>query len=61
VQNRNATSSDEPNPEVGANGTVQWRIPMELTSGSEFSTVFESSGAEKQSGIFLKSKAQMGR
>jgi hypothetical protein len=48
VQNRNATSSDEPNPEVGANGTVQWRIcglPMELTSGSEFSTVFESSNA----------------
>jgi hypothetical protein len=45
----NAISSDEPNSEVGANGTVQWRIcslPMELASGSEFATDVESSGAE---------------
>jgi len=49
VQKRNTTSSDETNPEVGANGTVQWRIyslPMELTSGSEFATDFETSGAQ---------------
>jgi hypothetical protein len=53
--------SDEQNPEVGANGTVQWRmcsLPMGLTSGSEFVTHFESSGAER---FFLRGKVQMGR
>jgi hypothetical protein len=48
VQKRNAISSGEMNPEVGANGMVQWRIcslPMELTFGSEFATDFQSSGA----------------
>jgi hypothetical protein len=50
VQKRNGTGSDEQNLLVGANGTVQWRIrslPMGLTSGSEFVTHFESSGAER--------------
>lgn len=49
VQKRNAISSIETNPEVGANGMVKWRIcslPMELTSGSEFVTDFEISEAE---------------
>jgi hypothetical protein len=48
VQKRNAISSDEQNPEVGANETVQWRICsllMGLTSGSEFVAHFERSGA----------------
>lgn len=64
VQKRNAINSDEPNPEAGAIGTVQWRtcsLPMELSSGSEFATDFEGSLAETKSGNFLKSKAQMGR
>jgi hypothetical protein len=57
VQKRNAIGSDEQNPVVGANGTVQWRIcslPMGLTSGYEFVTHFESI-------FFLRSRAQMGR
>jgi len=49
VQKRNAISSDETHPEVGSNGSVQWRIcnlPMKLSSGSEFARNFESSGAK---------------